>query len=339
MPDHASFGTPPAAEAWPLVTVVVLVFNQEQYVERCLDSILATAYPALEWIIIDDCSRDGSVLRVEHWLQAHAHLKLSVTFHRCPQNRGIGKNLNQAIAWAHGRYYAPIAADDELLPQGLHVRVRHLEENPELWATFADCRVIDAYGRRLWDSGIEGMYRQKKIRKSDLLHPQRLSATLVFRWGIPGPVMLLRREAFASLGGYSEDLAAEDWDIYLRLASSQRLDFIDAYVANYRVHGANSIFRSRWKIIEALFVTAARNAPAFGGFAGRHLRMHGFLARFRGAPKWRAYPVMAFVVALERTNRFLYDLSLKFPDGRHADRRPPAVVSTAPPGPETLPPT
>jgi len=55
----------------PVVGVLVTCFNHERYVEQALNSLAAQTYGALQLAIVDDCSTDGSVARIEAWLERY----------------------------------------------------------------------------------------------------------------------------------------------------------------------------------------------------------------------------------------------------------------------------
>src|ERR1035437_9840246 len=97
----------------PLVSMIVLSYNQCRYVLETLESVKAQTYNATQLIIVDDCSSDDSVATIEHWLQEN---RIHCAFIRHKENQGICKSLNDALAVANGKYISMIAADDVWLP-------------------------------------------------------------------------------------------------------------------------------------------------------------------------------------------------------------------------------
>src|SRR5262245_65003202 len=90
---------------WPLVSVVVPVFNGERYLRESLDSILAQTYPRLEVLLMDDASTDATAEIIGSY-------KDRVTSYRQPSNRGQFANVNDGIVRAQGEYIAVYHADD-----------------------------------------------------------------------------------------------------------------------------------------------------------------------------------------------------------------------------------
>lgn len=264
--------TPPSPDGatWPRVTVLVLVYNMERYIAEALDSVVGTGYPALELRIIDDGSKDGTVHQIRNWIRDNPGHDVVVTVHA--QNHGVTRSLNEGIREARGELICLLAADDVLLPQGIAARVRYLQENPEKLAVFADCHVIDADGNQLHESGIEGLYVLSGMRKDILAFDECVAPSIVFNWGVPGPVFMCRARAYDVVGRYDETLIAEDWDMYLRLAAIGGIGFVPAYVAKYRWHPSNVSHTRRDQLILDGITTARRNLHRFGGMCALRLR-------------------------------------------------------------------
>lgn len=245
----ARAGPPPVAtegSAAPpaLVSVVVGVYNHARFVEECLDSIAGGSYPNLEIVIVDDASRDRSDEAVRGWIARHPDVPVRHIRHE--RNLGFTRSLNEAIEVMRGEYFSLIAADDVMLRDGISARVAYLERRSEKLAVFGDCEVIDAEGNPVHRDGLErgGLdndFARKAGQSKRLLQIDELMpSNIVFHWAVPGPVFLCRAETFDLVGGYDEELAIEDWDMYLRVAATGRLGFLDQRVAKYREHDTNS---------------------------------------------------------------------------------------------------
>lgn len=265
-------GAPEGKAELPLVTVVVPVYNHALYVCQCLDSVIRSDYPDIELVIVDDASTDNSPQCVRTWLQMHPDVR--AIFQQHAYNQGITRTLNEAVQLSHGEYMTVIASDDLLLPNGIRDRVQYLISHSTKWAVFADCRVIDGNGSRLYESGIESMHRPKDLRKSELLVDRQIPYNIVFRWGLPGGTVLYRRSTFEKIGGFDEELLIEDWDMALRLTSRNRLGFLDCHVSQYRYHGTNFSAPSSRSLIlmEDMQTTARKNSYLFQGVLAAGLR-------------------------------------------------------------------
>ena len=223
----------------PTVSVLIPAYNHAAYIGACLDSVAAQDYPILEIVLIDDGSTDATFEMAQAWQQAHPDLPFELRIGR-QNHRGISATANRLIQAARGEILVPLASDDLLLSAGIGLRVEALQRNPQWWAVFADCQVIDETGRLLRESGVRDLYGgSKKALASDALRTMEM----ILNWAVPGPVLAVRRcayDPYVGVGLYDETLLVEDYDFYLRLLACGRLGFVDHPVAAYRVHTANT---------------------------------------------------------------------------------------------------
>ena len=96
---------PPANQ--PLVSVVIPLYNTENYVKAAIESALIQTYPSIEIIVVDDGSTDHSAGKVRQLQKRHPSIKLIQQ-----ANQGVAAARNTGIEAAHGDYIAPLDADD-----------------------------------------------------------------------------------------------------------------------------------------------------------------------------------------------------------------------------------
>ncbi|MDO8860413.1 glycosyltransferase family A protein [Haliea sp. E1-2-M8] len=190
------------------VSVIVPVYNAEQYIERCLDSIFRQTFQDLEIIATNDGSTDKSfeILR-EH---SDSITILSQT------NRGASSARNLGIREAAGKYIAFIDADDCWHPAKLQIQVRLMEENPQLLACYTGkTRELDLLAL--------------EINPDAPLKFSTKSLSDVFRSPYLGTSsFMIKRSVIDYLGGFDEALkTAEDIDLYLKVASQGAIAEID----------------------------------------------------------------------------------------------------------------
>lgn len=114
----------PVSQAFPLVSIVVPVYQVEPYIAECVRSVLAQDYPALELILVDDCGGDRSVEIACELLEASS---LRWTLLRHERNRGLSAARNTGAAQAEGDYLFFVDSDDYLAPDCLSRLVREAE--------------------------------------------------------------------------------------------------------------------------------------------------------------------------------------------------------------------
>lgn len=91
----------------PLITIVVPVYNAEEYLLECLDSVFSQTYSNIEVICVDDGSTDRSLEIVKKYAEKHANMVVITQ-----KNSGIIKTRNNAIKEAAGQYILPLDSDD-----------------------------------------------------------------------------------------------------------------------------------------------------------------------------------------------------------------------------------
>ncbi len=104
-----------AAADRPLVTMLVLAYNQQAFIAEAIAAALAQSYAPLEIVVSDDASSDGTWAAIEAAVAGYDGPH-AVVLNRNPANLGIGANLNRMVALAHGELLFIAAGDDVSLP-------------------------------------------------------------------------------------------------------------------------------------------------------------------------------------------------------------------------------
>lgn len=140
-------GDAPASTDGPVVSVITVVYNNAATLQRCIDSVVAQQGVAVEYIVIDGGSTDGTldIIRANA-----AHIDYAVS----EPDRGIYDAMNKGISLAQGDYIALINSDDWLEPDGLKLSVDNMRANgAEISIGFAN--VWDKHGdfSHVWKIG------------------------------------------------------------------------------------------------------------------------------------------------------------------------------------------
>ena len=208
------------------------VYNGETYVASAIDSILAQTLRDFELIIIDDASTDCSATIVKAYTDDRIRLLEN------DQNRGVAFSLNRGLREARGTFIARMDADDICLPHRLAIQVDFLREHGEIgvcgswltcfgrgrsftvaWPTGADC----LRGYMLFDTPLAHptvCLRRSVLRESDLLYGEQLQA-------------------------------AQDYDLWCRLADWTEMDNIPKALLRYRLH-RESVTQSRQEVSDRI---------------------------------------------------------------------------------------
>jgi glycosyltransferase involved in cell wall biosynthesis len=207
------------AAAGPRVSIVTPSFNQAEFLEETLRSILLQDYPALELIVIDGGSRDGSVdiiRRYAPWIKDWVS----------EPDRGQADAINKGMARATGEIVAWLNSDDVYAPGAIQAAVAALSAQSELGGVYGDVAFTAANGRVLnvmpaWP------YDRRQLVCATNLMPQ--PATFVYRAG------------WERVGGLDLNLRlALDYDLWVRLAlSGVTFAHVPGVWATYRLHEAS----------------------------------------------------------------------------------------------------
>lgn len=104
----------------PLVSVMIPFYNNQDTIQRCLDSVVALTYRPLEVLLIDDAGSDHSVCIVRDFISRHSEDdSLSIRLISQPENRGLAAARIRAIDEASGEYFTAIDADDYIEPEAI----------------------------------------------------------------------------------------------------------------------------------------------------------------------------------------------------------------------------
>lgn len=133
----------------PLVSVVIPVYNVEQYLEKCIASVINQTFTDYELILVDDGSTDGSGDLIDEWSQRDDRIRV---IHK--DNGGLSSARNCGIETAVGKYLTFIDSDDYVAKEYLEVLVSIMEEHPG--ETIAACGFNVVYDEGGKEEGAPG---------------------------------------------------------------------------------------------------------------------------------------------------------------------------------------
>ena len=217
-----------------LVSVIVPVYNVQQYIAQTVSSVLAQTYSNFELLIIDDESPDRSVEICQQFQDSRIKIISQ-------KNRGLAGARNTGIRHAQGDYLAFLDGDDLWLPEKLAKHVQHLESSPQVGVSFSRSQFIDSHGDSL------GVYQMPKLK--DITADHLLCRNPIGNGSAP----VIRREVLEAirfernLHSTAEDCyfdenfrQSEDIECWLRIAThtSWQIEGIPEALTLYRVNAA-----------------------------------------------------------------------------------------------------
>ena len=137
-PAEAGGGAMISSE-WPLVSCLVAVYNEADQIERCVRSLLDSDYPALEVIIVDDASNDGTAALLERMAADGSFRLLALA-----QNVGKKRALTAGARISRGKYFVFSDSDCVVAPDAIRRCIGAMERNSSLGAVSGHARALNA---------------------------------------------------------------------------------------------------------------------------------------------------------------------------------------------------
>lgn len=232
------------------LSVIIPLYNHEQYIDAALDSVLAQTLQPTEIIVIDDGSHDGSLLRVQR--RAELEPRIMVWSH---PNQGAHYTINAGLKRATGQYVAILNSDDCYHPQRMETCLQALEQDAEAAAVCTALSFIDENGkscRNKWYEEALTFYRQAGDLSLALINGNFLMTT---------SNLFIRRTVFDELGLFAGLRYTHDLDFFLRMIlHNKKIALLDQPLLQYRTHVSNTIsegalkVKQEWAAVVAWFV-------------------------------------------------------------------------------------
>ncbi len=227
----------------PAVSVIMPVRNGAAWLAESVASIRAQDFATFEFIIVDDGSDDGTAALLASFAAADPRIRV---FRQAPQ--GIVAALDTAIAQARAPYLARLDADDRTRPDRLRKQLAFMEAHPEVGLLGTWAEVIDGAGTRVG-------------RLTPPADPAHLARVLGRTNPFVHSSVMMRTALVRRLGGYrSAFRAAEDYDLWLRIAEVASIANLAEDLTQYRRHAASQSQRDA--VRQAFSTRLAQRAAA-----------------------------------------------------------------------------
>lgn len=200
----------------PLVSIVTPSFNQAQYIESTIQSVLMQEYPRIEYLVVDGGSTDGTVDIIKKYEEKLAWW-VSET------DKGQTDAINKGFARATGEILAWLNSDDTYEPGAISAAVKYLQQHPEVGMVYADCNFIDEQGN------VIGRFASRQTDHGKL------------RRGyvhIPQQTMFFRADLWKQVGPLDPSFYfAMDYDLWVRITQYAPIKYLPGKTwANFRIH-------------------------------------------------------------------------------------------------------
>lgn len=222
----------------PKVTVLMPVYNGEKYLREAIDSILSQTFTDFEFVIIDDCSTDGSVAVVNTYSDPRIKLVQNES------NLGVTLSLNKGLDLARGEYIVRMDCDDVSLPERLAKQVAFMDVHPEI-------AVCGTWAKEINEDGHVIGVKEPPVGKQLELH--YWNSTPIIH-----PSAIIR---VAHLNGLRYDgriKYAQDFDLWLRIKARFKIYNLAEHLLLYRIHNNSIGLTMREEQIDSAYETFRR---------------------------------------------------------------------------------
>jgi glycosyltransferase involved in cell wall biosynthesis len=199
----------------PKVSIITPSYNQGQFLEASIRSVLEQSYPNIEYIAVDGGSKDNSAEVLKKY-QDHFAWWVS------EKDKGHADALNKGFSHATGEVLAWLNSDDVYLPKAVAEAVAILQEHPEAGMVYGDADLIDNAGVKVGQFASRQTDYRRLLRGSVHI-PQ---ATTFFRadvWRQVGPLDLSLFFSF-------------DYDLWVKIAKGSQVLYVPRRWAQFRIH-------------------------------------------------------------------------------------------------------
>ena len=204
----------------PEISVIMSVYNGEDYLREAIDSVLGQSFRNWELIVINDCSTDSTA----DILSQYAARDERVRVYTNEVNLRLPSSLNKAMTFARGRYIARMDADDICLPDRLEKQYAFMEANPDV--ALSSCRFMTLKNGIIASGGCGGKCDHNSVK-----------ALLLVTNPILHPGIIAKADVMKSLGYDKKFTCTEDLELWTRFVmAGYQVRIQPEYLMIYRLH-------------------------------------------------------------------------------------------------------
>jgi len=225
-------------ESSPLVSVITPSYNQGEFIEETILSVLGQSHNNIEYLVNDGGSGDNTV----QILQKYADRLVWVS----QKDNGQGDAVNKGFHQARGEILGWLNSDDTYLPAAIERIVEVFAKHPDALMVYGNAYYTNKY------STITAPYLSEPFDHDNLAH----------RCYLCQPTVFIKKELFVELGDLDISLhTCMDYDYWIRVAKRfpGRVMFISDFLATSRMYDENKTLALREKVYSELFATARKH--------------------------------------------------------------------------------
>lgn len=205
----------------PLVSVILPVYNSENYIRQSIESILHQTYENLEFLIYNDGSTDKSLEIIKSYKDNRIKIFDSI-------NEGYLHHLNRGINESKGKYIIRMDSDDVSVLTRIEKQVSFMEENINIGVCGTWAKVIDS---------------QEEIKYET--NCSKLNCLLFFTNPIVHPSVIIRKSILSDNNLFYDDqyYTSEDYNMWVEISKHSKIANYPEILLNYRRHNSQISYK------------------------------------------------------------------------------------------------
>lgn len=216
----------------PTFSIVTVSFNQAEYLQDCIESVVGQTFPNVEYIVVDPGSTDGSRDIISKYAAHIDHIVLD-------PDQGPADGLNKGFAMASGTLCGYINADDRLAQDALRFAADYFAAHPDVDVLSGAIRIIDERGQP-----------SRRKRTSDRFSLADYAAGICT---VGQQATFFRRTAFDRAGGFNpENRTTWDGELLVDMAlAGCRFETVHKILGDFRIYPSSITGSNRFRVRQA----------------------------------------------------------------------------------------
>jgi glycosyltransferase involved in cell wall biosynthesis len=202
----------------PLLSIVTISFNQKEFLEKTIESVLMQKTDEVEYIVVDPGSTDGSLELIGSYKKQIDHVVLG-------PDRGPAHGLNNGFAMARGKVGVFLNSDDFLMPKAIASMANFWRENHNFDLLLCGGWMVDERGNPMRELQVTSQTLSSLVNAGGNMFQQGMS---------------FRMEAFRKIGGFNEtNRSCWDFELLCGLMENGAAQVSRERIGAFRLHGAS----------------------------------------------------------------------------------------------------
>lgn len=210
-----------------LVSIIMPVYNNAEYLKEAIESIINQTYQNWELIVIDDGSVDESCNIIMSYLKKEKRIKLISR-----ENMGLVYSLNEGIEYARGEFIARMDGDDLCSPDKIEKQINYMWENP-------DVQIVGTNVKLFFEEGVsEKLKRESEVNQrhwNEKIDSENRFMSNMEGFKVVHATWMIRKCVFEQIGKYENEITEDGEFLFRATINGINIDKIDEELYQYRI--------------------------------------------------------------------------------------------------------